>query len=454
MNELKAQSIKKAVYKKYLIGVLSLAIFAGIGYGVFATNRKNQPDQIKTPASTQNPITNLSPTTSSYSAPTITPSSTATDYSYIFAENLYQYGNLSSPYSAGIRVPNGAKANFYPAAYNFDQNIAPLQIREINMMVGSIKPVKYLQGSINWLVFSTTRQALAYSFEEQIDNQKIVNVAIYDIDNDRETIIHKEQYADRNPLRARWSPDGGSVAFFIANTDANTLTSQRGWLHIYDIAANTTKKIDWPNEVQIEDVTLNNINSTLFFWGDDSQTILGDVNVSSSLYNRQTTAYLLDRKTGQFTFFDDGRLSESKRRFDSPQLLAGKLFAVTRTPYDTTSASEYYGGPGGWLYSYEFSNKLGTDYKEDTGEQIDSNFLMTSDGTKLIYKDLKERQWKYFNTGNKVVTRLDRINEFCQIIGWGGNYDIVLFFNPTHSGGTIIEYDLQMNKISKTIAIP
>lgn len=430
---------------KYFFGLIVSFVFIGILYIYFVFGVKNESESAITPVA-QPAVTQ---TVSHIPTPEISANIDPVKSTFSYVDNLYQFGRQSSSYCVSVRTPEANSTEPYPAVYYSTRGTNPIEIREVNLITGQIETLTNLQNSIMTLGCSTGNQRLAYMQEGQVEGQRVVIISIYNLSDSVESNIFTGEY-NNTPRALHWSPDGTVLSFFIANTDELTRSEKTGWLYLFDISKSELRKIDWPVQIQIGDVILSNLNSNLMFWGDDSRTVFGEVTVSSSMYVSQTTAYSLDTTTGVFSFVDDGRLSMPRRRFDSPQSVAGKIYSQTRSPYDATSVGEYYGGPGGWLSSFDPLTRTNIDYFDFTGQELDSYFLLSGQGDKLIYRDMKEKRWNFFDLSEMSNGGLSAIGSYDQVVGWGGNYETVVF----ESSRTLKIFDLQKNEVIKLIAIP
>lgn len=370
-------------------------------------------------------------------------------------EGLYSYGNTAKNIASGIRLPDLVASNglvnqafaanrSYPVTYYYDISGKP-KIIEINGLTGEKITVVEEENQISAINFSEKKQALLYSVSDNSDPTLQYGKTKVFYLNSKKTEILWDSYKGGSYSYSKWSPDGRFIISSIIYNDGARLNEGKSnlFLWVYDYENKTTIKYAWPEPESSSDRSFS--FSTDLKWADDSKTLI----TQTLLYNKYGDNWVpfegaatVDVTNGKFTQIDDGtKATPDGRRLGYLSMIGGKVYGLTRTPYNMTFNGM---GDNGWLYVYDTATKTVKEFKDQMGHDTHYNFLVSSDGKRLVYVDCGDN-WalKTLNTETGDVKKLSSNGSYLVPAGWNGNEENTLvvvgniFFNVDIISGEV-----------------
>lgn len=357
---------------------------------------------------------------------TTLPKTATTVSTTAMVENLYNYGSHDNNISTGLRKSTttsyksgllgraNAAIRSYPVIYYYDVTKNP-GIVEINGLTGEQKTILTEKFPITSLDFSEANQALVYTVASNNDTgNENGSTKIYYLNTDKLVTIWdnvaKGVYADPS-----WSPNGKYIkGTSEASKNPSPSVYKEMSLSVYDVEKNQTV-VNPCSNASICDGK----------WGDDNKTlvtVLDSAKGNPAWYNNQFMT--IDAITGESQVINDGYQNanaEDARWLGYVQLINNRLFGLVHIPRDVNT-SNY--NNAGWLYTYDLGKKEAKSFKDQMGMNTYYRFLISKNGSKMVYEDQNDKKIKILNTDTGEIKTLDKtFNTYLTPEGWNGNED-------------------------------
>ena len=366
------------------------------------------------------------------------------------ASSIYQYqGEDTLNASAGIRKSRivskkgsiyafAAEPISYPAVYYIDyMTNNPKQIMELNTLTGERKTVLTEDYTITTLSFNSEKQALTYTIEKSaVQTQHNVDAKAYYLDTNKKDTIWSN--IKNSGYGIYWSPNGKYLATYVPGDNTTipgppySIQNTPPKIKLSDLSTGQSREINTPAN-----------SDSVFHWTSDSQKIMmrtweDRVPVNSKL-GWLGRPYQIDIQTGQGAAIQDQINDNQVVMY--PTFIGDKLFSLT---YDDMGKS----GGLGWLSMFNMTDKTRKEYRTETSDYVQTDFLIDSQAKKFIFTpvtclnpeqkpdgactySIKKIGYLNLKTNQVVdlpVPRLGQANGF-KILGWNGNEDNIIIWD-------------------------